>query len=267
MSEVHIFTVGASLILNLSRRVEEFREWLRTPPEDARQETYKEQAVPGNPLFDEALKSLEADPRGYSAELNAFYGFMDLRKKPLGEAKVVLLSTDTGVGWFCSQALHCYLTKIGVPAETPRKIVGFGLGPEFFDKGLVNLLDEIAGIVRSAKGEGKRVYINATGGFKPESAFAVMSAFFFGADAAYYIHELFKEVVVLYPFPSTIESELVNNLIALEGKAPSDVGLIHHDKLGTLSLEDLQDRGLVSVREGRVELRDWVKVLIKRFKA
>jgi len=265
MSEVHIFTVGASLILNLSRRVEEFREWLKTPSEDARQETYKEQAVPGSPLFDETLKSLEGDPRKYSAELNAFYGFMNLRRKPLREAEVVLLSTDTGVGWFCAQALYHYLTGVGVPAELPRKVEGLGLGPEFFDRGLVNLLDNIAGIVRSAKGEGRKVYINATGGFKPESAFAVMSAFFFGADAAYYIHELFKEVVVLYPFPSTIESELVSNLLALEGKTPSDVGLIHHDRLGTLSLEDLQDRGLISVRGGRVELRDWVKVLIRRF--
>ena len=262
-SETHVFTVGASLLANLARDVPEVAGWARASPDDPRQEECERSARLGSRLFDAAIEALRRDPRGYSAELNAFHGFMGLRGVDPREAEVVLLSTDTGVGWFCASAIRGHLEERGVRVAKPVRVHGLGMGYIYFEEGLANLLDAVASEVSRARGRGMRVYLNATGGFKPESAFAVMAAFMFGADAAYYIHESFRDVVVLYPFPSTLDVEMARQLLALEGKDVGEEIRVRHEALGTLSLKDLEERGLVRVEEGRVALRRWVKELLK----
>ena len=113
-SETHVFTVGASLLSNLARDVPEVAGWARAPPDDPRQEECERSARPGSRLFDAAIEALRRDPRGYSAELNAFYGFMGLRGADPRRAEVVLLSTDTGVGWFCTSAIGRHLEEKGI---------------------------------------------------------------------------------------------------------------------------------------------------------
>ncbi|MEM4650566.1 MAG: putative CRISPR-associated protein [Pyrobaculum sp.] len=54
--------------------------------------------------------------------------------------------------------------------------------------------------MKKARREERLTYVVATGGFKPESTFAVIAAYLAGAHGAVYIHETFKDVVEL-PIP------------------------------------------------------------------
>ncbi|MEM3997507.1 MAG: putative CRISPR-associated protein, partial [Pyrobaculum sp.] len=57
------------------------------------------------------------------------------------------------------------------------------------------------GDVKRARAAGRLPYVVATGGFKPESTFAVLAGFLAGAVGAFYMHESFREVVVLPHIP------------------------------------------------------------------
>ena len=59
-----------------------------------------------------------------------------------------------------------------------------------------------------ARGEGRLTYVVATGGYKPESTFAVTAAYVAGAHGAVYIHETFKDVVELPILPLQLEETL-----------------------------------------------------------
>jgi len=54
--------------------------------------------------------------------------------------------------------------------------------------------------MKRARREGRLTYVVATGGYKPESTFAVTAAYVAGAHGVVYVHETFKDVVEL-PIP------------------------------------------------------------------
>ena len=63
--------------------------------------------------------------------------------------------------------------------------------------------------VKKARREGRLTYVVATGGFKPESTFAVIAAYLAGAHGAVYIHETFKDAVELPILHLQLEETLV----------------------------------------------------------
>jgi CRISPR/Cas system-associated protein Csm6 len=62
--------------------------------------------------------------------------------------------------------------------------------------------------MKRARTEGRLTYVVATGGFKPESTFAVIAAYLAGAHGAVYIHETFKDVMELPILPLQLEETL-----------------------------------------------------------
>jgi len=58
------------------------------------------------------------------------------------------------------------------------------------------------------EGEGRLTYVVATGGYKPESTFAVTAAYVAGAHGVVYVHETFKDVVELPILPLQLEETL-----------------------------------------------------------
>ena len=82
-----------------------------------------------------------------------------------------------------------------VACQEPVEVEGLG-SPEKFREGLANLLEKIASHISAYKRVGDTVFVHATGGFKPESAMALLAANLPGLGApVFYIHEHFGEVV------------------------------------------------------------------------
>lgn len=62
--------------------------------------------------------------------------------------------------------------------------------------------------MKRARREGRLTYVVATGGYKPESTFAVIAAYLAGAHGVIYVHETFKDVVELPILPLQLEETL-----------------------------------------------------------
>ena len=155
---------------------------------------------------------LDRDPYGMSAELNA----MDwvLRRGCEGVDRVVLYASDTPEGRLAAEMLAAWLRPACRGAEVEAKTVR-GLGRQPFWGGLVELAVTLARDAREAYLGDKLVYINATGGFKPESAAALLAAQAVAPVHPYYKHEAMRETVVLPYIPLALDR---GRLRALRGK-------------------------------------------------
>ena len=130
---------------------------------------------------------LEGNPRKASAEMNAFYGYLEEFGR--GVEEVHLIVSDTEVGRFTANALMEYLERRGfnVSKHTVR-----GFGSEDFELALRNLRETVRSIVARSK----EVVLNLTGGFKAEiAALSVLAAE--SGLRAYYIHESARRVAIL----------------------------------------------------------------------
>jgi len=113
---------------------------------------------------------------------------------------VALLHSETEEGRFCGRALQAFLEKqryrvtLHEIAHLTYKEAAFKL------RGLRELAGTLAGLIRRARREGKDVAINATGGFKAETAFATQVGQIFGVPV-YYLHEAFSAIIEMPPTP------------------------------------------------------------------
>jgi CRISPR/Cas system-associated protein Csm6 len=82
-----------------------------------------------------------------------------------------------------------------------------GLGRDFYG-GLLRLAQVVKSDVVEARRGGRLPYVVATGGYKPESTFAVIAAYIAGAVGVMYVHESFQEVVMLPMVPLQLREEL-----------------------------------------------------------
>ncbi len=190
---VHIITVGASLIANAARdgalksvrkaqRVDEMEEALRVG-EVNRSEMHKELVAYIRQKGDLA-----------SAELSSMSDLLERYKIDMA----YLLYTDTEVGEACSRALETYLREREVEVVR-RKIEGYTDERAFSKIGLGNLAKEVNALIKKHK-KVDRVYVCATGGFKPEAAMVTIIAYLTGAPV-YYRHESFLMRVAIPPLP------------------------------------------------------------------
>jgi CRISPR/Cas system-associated protein Csm6 len=123
-------------------------------------------------------------------------------------------------------------------------------------------MDEMARVRREYGG--RKLYLNATGGYKPESAFALVSALLLGYNGVYYIHEAYRRLVVLPSPPLSLRGEYLGRLLALSrlgGEAPLH-HLLENEGWSMLEADEMAKRGLVSIEEGVVRLRRWVASLL-----
>ncbi|MEM3734950.1 MAG: putative CRISPR-associated protein, partial [Nitrososphaerales archaeon] len=176
------------------------------------------------------------------------------------EREFILYATDTGTGLFCARILKAHLEDKGYRVREPITLKGFGLGYDFFEEALTSVMDTVAKTVSKAEG---KVYLNATGGFKPETTFAVIAALLYGVRAVYYVHESFQDVVILPAPPLQIDSKYLNGLkqIGVEGKQK----YVLMDLLGwdEHKINELIERQLVELRSGKIVLGKWVKPLFQ----
>ncbi|RLE84699.1 MAG: hypothetical protein DRJ67_10140, partial [Thermoprotei archaeon] len=214
--EAHIVTVGTSVIRNSAPRVggnlaEKLKGWARAKPGSPEDVEAGEKAAPGTPEFRAVYEILALDPRSVSAELNAMWPYLERRRVEAA----TLLATDSGASEFCAEVLRKYLRdKWGIGEVEVTRVPELGRD---FEKGLYNLLDALSSAVRRHGGRGRRVYLNATGGFKPETAIVYVAASLMGIDRVYYIHEVMREVVELPILPLDLRPDY-RSLARLLGK-------------------------------------------------
>jgi putative CRISPR-associated protein (TIGR02619 family) len=119
-----------------------------------------------------------------------------------------LLLTDTDECELCGRVLEQVLREGGIEVHTKR-VRGYNVkGGDFYD-GLVEFLKTIAEKVKSWKD--RKIYFNATGGFKPEVSLLVTIGSTLGIPT-YYRHEIIGDVVEIPPFPIMLEKEVMEKL-------------------------------------------------------
>jgi putative CRISPR-associated protein (TIGR02619 family) len=156
-------------------------------------------------VFREELTAFVAEkPRERSAEVNSLTDFMEHPEFKV--EGVYLVSTRTRTGELCARAIKDYLEKQkGVRCEQ-KEIQGYldkgqsdpERAEEEFIKDLGELRDAVVRFTQNKAREGKQVLVNATGGFKGETATLAALGHLLGCRV-YYQHEAFRRPVFLPP--------------------------------------------------------------------
>ena len=234
--------------------LEKVRRWASAPVMSRDDAEAGERASPGTLEFSEIYSLLVADPRSYSAELNAMYPYLER-----GEvAATTLLAADSGTSELCAKLIAQYLEDRGVRSQVYR-VEELGRS---FDEGLYNLLDRAALVASRYREDGYVVYLNATGGFKLETAVLYVAAGLLGLDRVYYIHETMKEVVEIPTIPLTVKPEYRDLLEVFRGRDKVLRREVEH-RVGRKILEELEKRGIIAVLGREVAIRRWLKILLK----
>ena len=205
---IHLITVGASLAQNALRLGVNSLGELNIRDLRGLEKALEGEAISFEELVGELLNAVLDSPKAMSAELNTCLDILkegfELRRVQL----IYLFHTDTWIGRLCGRVLQRFFDRVSVrdfdgfiACQEPIEVEGLG-DPRRFREGLANLLGLIAEHVAIFKKMGDRVLIHATGGFKPESAMALLAANLPGLGApVLYIHEHFKEVVRIPAIP------------------------------------------------------------------
>lgn len=151
-----------------------------------------------------------AYPEKASAETNSLRMLMDelmethnLRSLDKLRLKLYFIASNTTSGRACAKAL-CQYFKNEYPSfdvEKPIVIEQLTGDPFTFEKGISELTDEIIKTIAKEKSQGNEVSLNATGGFKPEAAYATLCGLINDVNV-FYAHEYFGDKIVWLPsFP------------------------------------------------------------------
>lgn len=267
---LHLVTVGTSIIRNASMHDSvsvdvrsKLVAWSKAQPGSSEDLEASNRAVLGTDEFKAVLGYLSDNPRGASAELNAFIGYLEyLAGNGVRGVRhhVVLLSTDTGAGWFSTRVLEEYLRGFvgqdlsrvwGVEGHVidgveARRVGKLGVD---FSEGILNLVAEVKRIILSVGARYDRVLANLTGGFKPESAAILVASGLLGIDTVYYIHEAMKDIVELPVIPLRVDE---NARKLLENALNNRIGLAERRLLDKIGLQ---------VRNGK--LSPWARRLLE----
>ena len=213
MKQVHIISLGASIVTNFSRKVKEL------PP-------VSEDKKYGPHLIKPLFNFVEGSPYEASAELNALRGFLGSGSVH----EVHFIVTDTNVSKVCARVIEKYLKNLKIRVSGTQPIPGYysdaprsdEMAAQNFVEGLGKLRDNLIDYIRSKRREKDiEVLINATGGFKPEIVILSLVGSLMGCRV-YYIHEFFRRTIFLPPIflaiPGRREVEMLRRLYESKSK-------------------------------------------------
>ncbi len=176
-------------------------------------------------LLSELYNFVRSQPQAASAELNALLSYIEhLKERDLlpNEFNFKLLVSDTCAGSIAGLVLKEFLLNdfqevAGINVNVRAEVLKVrDLGVNFY-KGLLNLFCYVSYILncyRDTSDEKVTFSANLTGGFKPEGAYVLipLSANALKVKAVYYIHENFRDLVILPILPTTINLKQANCL-------------------------------------------------------
>jgi putative CRISPR-associated protein (TIGR02619 family) len=148
-----------------------------------------------NPNETELIHYLNStEPAKASAETNSL-------SRLLQESdKVVLLHSQTEEGRLCGDILSKFYRSQGFQAETVEIRDLCYTESQFKVRGLRSLVTALVEQIQENRKKGYTVIINATGGFKAETAYATLVGLLFDVKV-YYIYEAIQEIVEMPPIP------------------------------------------------------------------
>ncbi len=197
-------TVGASLVANASKKglLPEGLDKLR--PDDPRQEELRR--APREPLIEYAAQN----PRECCAELNTIAAVLEKWPWMGSDLRFSLYASDTGQGVLAADVIGAAICRVarGKCGGSVKVVKGLGREEEF-GRSLLELAAAIKEDFAAARREGRLAYLIASGGFKPESTFAVLAAYLAGAVGVFYIHETFRKLVELPMIPLQLKGVVV----------------------------------------------------------
>ncbi|MEM2713368.1 MAG: putative CRISPR-associated protein [Candidatus Jordarchaeales archaeon] len=258
----HVVLVGASIITNAQRAgvvggtLPELERMLA----DGRMDKAE--------LVGRLASFVLTNPKDASAELNTFLDLVADGYEAGMQQWIYLLFSDTMIGEVCAEVLKSCLEEIlvkeygGRGAVSAVKVPGLGK-PDTFCDGLANLFSAITGLIRRHRREGDRVYVHATGGFKPEAAIAVLAANSPGTGApVFYVHEHFRKVIRIPAMPIKFRrweelTSLIGNLAVVGSVAKKAL----ESRYGKRTVEHVIRLGWAEEKEGEVYPTEVGKVL------
>jgi len=252
-------TTGTSLLKHAGDANIIERGLERLAPDDPKQEELRR--CPDE-LVGRIAQFVEEDPEVRSAELNTLVKFAKRFRNFLlrsEELRIKYYVTDTGAGELVGRILtrvdHGGILARVLTTPPPIKVEyevvrGFG---RRFEEGLVGLVETLARDLVEFKKAGYWIYLMATGGYKPETAFASIASMVVGVRAVVYVHESFKDVVWLPRLPIGLSEDLRK---VVEGE------LSVRDFVRRLGYRDLEDAEADGIVVGH-SLAPWVKTLVE----
>ena len=259
---IHVAPVGTSLLGNFQRSFPNvvkdwgFENWDRWSPEDPRQDTLCSRFSEVSEKLIDFIKD-----RGASAcaELAPLERALEVFGHGASETMVILYSTQTCNSRLAREAIATYLRGRGLHVQE-AEVRGIS-SVDDFEEGLVDILDKVVRLIASWKRRGAGVFINATPGFKAEASFLVIASLLAEADAAYYMHESFRELVILPAIPLEIRRQYLETAKKfLKTKTPSEA----EDIAGSPErLRELELRGLVARTPTGYTARKWFRKLLE----
>ena len=235
MEHVHILLVGTSLIRNASRIIsnlgggklklpkEVLEAYSRLRKEDIEKLTRWSRVIDDEEarypprtirMFLEAYAITM--PKQASAELNSLLTFTDVTGEPVD--RVILVRTSTNICNLVANILRSILPKFNIKVDSREIVIGIFEVEESIYTGLAELLVKIYEVCKAEVKRHNIVYLNATAGFKPESAIALMAASLAGIQAAYYMHEADRKIRIIPIPPLKPDKEYIHEIFTLEGK-------------------------------------------------
>ena len=194
MKHSHIISVGTSILTNYCKENNLDQKQLDIS-----------RLLHDKTFVNELVAFVNKDPKRTSAELNALYSYLEKFDVQIDETYLIL--TDTDECELCGRVLERVLRqKVDVHVKRVR---GYNIKGGDFYEGLVEFLKTIAKKVKSRRD--RKLYFNATGGFKPEASLLVTIGSTLGMPT-YYRHEIIGDVVEIPPFPIMLEKDVMEKL-------------------------------------------------------
>jgi putative CRISPR-associated protein (TIGR02619 family) len=143
-------------------------------------------------------------PDKASAETNS------LSRLLKADDRIVFLHSQTEEGKQCAETLRRHYEGEGYMAEL-REVPDLTYTESRFKmRGLRSLVATMIDRIRHEKQQGRKVLVNATGGFKAEIAYATLVGLLFNVPV-FYIHEAFRDIIEMPPTPISWDYSLMAN--------------------------------------------------------
>lgn len=218
----HIILVGVSIVSNA------LREGVISDNVPQLEEKFKNNPNLRDELIEKLYNYLEQDCKKASAELNTCLDLIVEGYKNNKQQWCYLLTSETNIGKLCGHLIAKYLGSFSsskldgrLAVLEPISIPSLGI-PDRFNDGLANLFEKIVDIISYHKNQGDSAFIHVTGGYKPETAIAILAANSPGAGApTFYIHEYFNQLIRIPALPIVFRrwkkfSDMMNRLLNVE---------------------------------------------------
>ncbi len=278
-----LITLGASLLTNALRdpqssdklRKYELDKIMNMNIDSIEYEKVRDYAYRGHEVFQTLLDYINADSMRASAEINTLELFLRANNILYKDLKLYLYRSDTSIGLLIANVLEHYLREKGSSVEVVE-VKGFGTARTLdeFQEGMVDLMTKIIRVTKGIKSNNSKdkVYVLATGGFKPETTAAVIAALLAQADGIYYVYESSRNLVKIPAIPLAIRHnvlDLLDKVFHIKDSSRRRWRISIDELLSldidTSIIEELEFMGLVK-RTGelnnKLEVREWVKELL-----